>query len=660
MKKRKFWDATTPVMLLCAALLLFTGVTFFLNIAVFFVQLSVTAVLFAAVGWRLIHVRRDMRRMLSTIADSLDMNAKASLEKSPLPVMVISDNGEILWYSQKFQKEILDNDKFGQPVSSVVGSVSIDELKTGVVDVDIKDKRYTVYVSRLTQTGEIYLLYFVENTRLKKISEEYTLSRPAVVLFYIDNMDELLQNTRSSERAQISSRVESMLEDWVSSTTGVLRRFASDRFILVVEHRHLQQMIINRFNILDKIRGVQTDANQSVTMSIGVGQGTSLRESEQYARQAIDMSLGRGGDQAAVKTKDGYDFYGGVSQGVERRTKVRTRVIASALSELIAGSDKVLVMGHRASDLDCLGSSAAIAMSIRNSGKFSCVVVNKSQTLAPELIERYTDLGYGDIFIKPEEAEELMTQKSLLIITDVHIPKMLECEDIYRIAKSTVVIDHHRKMVGHIDDAVIFYHEPFASSTCEMVAELFQYLDDVKLSRIDAESLLAGIMLDTRNFVFNAGVRTFEAAAYLRRVGADTVEVKRLFAGSMGLYKEKADIVANAEIYRRVAIAHNELNNAPLSRIAASQAANELLYIKGVDASFVIYKDGTSVSISARSMGGFNVQLVMEAMGGGGHLTMAGAQLADTTPEQAGTILRQTIDTYLNEREQSRSTAQPV
>lgn len=656
MKKNRFWDTTTPVAILGAALLAATGVSYFLNSAVFFIQLPVTAIIFAVVGWRLVRVRRDIRRMLSGVSQSLDMSSRESLEKTPLPVAVCSKQGEILWYNNRFRGEVLkDNDAYGQSFISI-GGVSIEEIaKNGVADIDRNDRRYTVYLSEDANIADgVYLLYFVENTRLKKISEEYTLSRPSVVLFYIDNMDDLLQNARASERAQISSKVEALLEDWISSTTGVLRRYTSDKFILVVEHRHLQQMIVKKFNILDRIRSVQTDANQSVTLSIGVGQGATLRESEQFARQAIDMALGRGGDQAAVKTKNGFDFYGGVSQGVERHTKVRVRVIASALTELINGSDNVLIMGHRFSDLDSLGSAAAFASAVRSMGKQANAVVKKSQSLAPELIERYNASGCGDIFIEPEQAKELITQKTLLIITDTHNSRLLESEEIYLEAKISVVIDHHRKLIDHIDNAVIFYSEPFASSASEMVTELAQYIDGASLSRLDAESLLAGIMLDTKNFVFNAGVRTFEAAAYLKRLGADTVEVKRMFTGGMSTYRKKYEIAASAQILGQAAIAFDKTDEGDgRQRIAAAQAADELLYLKGVEASFVIFKEGTSTSISARSLGRFNVQLIMEAMGGGGHLTMAGAQFSDTTPEQAYDMLKKAIDNYVKERGKS-------
>ncbi|MDD2417416.1 MAG: DHH family phosphoesterase [Oscillospiraceae bacterium] len=651
-KRRKAWDIKPPVFILGVALLLCVAATYFINRQVFYVELGLTVIVFGVVGWRLLLVKRDIRRTLSRVAERLNQTDRSSLSDSPLPVVVCSDRGEILWYNEKFGNEVLEKgDVFGDSIASVTGGIPISELaKSNSAETSYGSHRYTVYISHIEDNESLtHILHYVENTRLKLISEEYTLSRPAVVLFYIDNMDELLLNARDSERAQITGKVQTMLEDWTSTTTGILRRYKSDRFLFIVEQRHLQQMILKKFDILDRVRTIQTDSNLNTTLSIGVGQGACFKESELLSRQAIDMALSRGGDQAAVKTKNGFDFYGGISRGVEKRTKVRTRVIASSLQELITDSDNVICMGHRYSDLDCLGSGTALACCVRELGKPANVVVRKKQTLASQLITRYEEAGLSDLFIEPEEASSLIKSNTLLIVTDTHNLGLLESEEIYRAAGNVVVIDHHRKMVDHIDNAVIFYHEPNASSASEMVAELVQYIDGIKISKLDAESLLAGIMLDTRSFVFKAGVRTFEAAAYLRRMGADTVEVRRLFSGNIQIYKNKADIVAQAKIYGHSAISIDRSGRDNGLRVAAAQAADELLYIKGIEASFVLFPEGGSVAISARSLGKINVQLIMEALGGGGHHTMAGCQLDGVNLEQALDILKSEIDKYYQE-----------
>ena len=654
-KNKRFWSLSPIILLLTLALAAAVMVSFFYNRILFYVELVLFAAVLIVIGWRLRRMKKDIGRYLRRIAGSLNQSEQDALSAFPLPVMVSAVNGEIIWYNDLFRHQVLDgNELFGESAGVPTGGATMGELqKKKFIDVSYAGRRYTVYISPVrVREATLYVLYYVDDTQLKEIAEEYALSRPAVMMVYIDNIEELMQNIRDSERAQLSGRVETLLEDWISITSGILRKFGTDHFMVVVEQRHLQKIIEGRFDILDRVRTIQTGDHMSVTLSIGVGQGDTLRDSEAMAKQAIEMALGRGGDQAAVKTKNGFDFYGGVSKGVEKRTKVRTRVVASALQELITGSDNVLVMGHRFSDLDCLGSAVALAAAARNHGRPAYVVTQRSKTLARELIERYEEAGRGDIFIEPDEAMPLLTRRSLVIITDTHNPKMLEWNPLYENAQTVVVIDHHRKMVDYIDNAVIFYHEPYSSSASEMVAELVQYLGSGALSRLEAEALLAGIMLDTRSFVMKAGVRTFEAAAYLRKLGADTVEVKRMFSGSMEMYRKKTAIIARAELYKNTAIACDQ-EGGPEVRIAASQAADELLSIKGVDASFTLFDDNGSINISARSLGDFNVQLVMEAIGGGGHLTMAGALLKDTGMDQAKRRRVQAIDAHLEERERS-------
>lgn len=655
MNKRKK-SLLIPAAVLTGVLLAFAvGVTFFYNRPLFYGELAAFLLLAVFLFWRIRCLRSDTARYLSFVARRLSQDEQASLSAFPMPVLVSSASGEVIWYNDRFREEVLEGQEaFGESVGTLTGGATTADLqkKRTLDDVRLGRRRYTVCVSPSeVHDTVLYVLYYWENTKLRETAEEYAASRPVVMVVYIDNLEELMQDGRDSERAQMAGKVETLLEDWIGGTTGLLRKCGTDRYLVVLEYRHMQRILDTRFDILDRVRSVQTGERTGATLSIGVGQGETLRESEEMARQALDMALGRGGDQAAVKTKNGFDFYGGVSKGVERRTKVRTRVVASALLELIAASDNVLVMGHRYSDLDCLGAAVALAAASRRHGKPAYVVTQRGTTLAPELIERYEKAGRGDIFIEPEEAGPLLNRKTLLLITDTHNPTMLEWPALYREAQTVAVIDHHRKMVDHIDNAVIFYHEPYSSSASEMVAELVQYMGG-GLTRLEAEALLAGIMLDTRSFIMKAGVRTFEAAAYLRKQGADTVEVKRMFSGSMEAYRKKSDIVGRAELYRHTAISCDETGG-PEVRIAAAQAADELLSIKGVDASFVLFMEHGDVNISARSLGDFNVQLVMEAVGGGGHLTMAGAQLKDTGMDEAKKRLTQAIDRHLEDRERS-------
>ena len=631
------------------------GVTFFYNRPLFYGEAAALAVLavFLLINTR--RIRNDTARYLSRIARHLSQEKQDSLSAFPMPVAVCGASGEIVWYNELFREQVLEGSEiFGEPAAVITGGCSLEDAqKKKALDVRLGKKRYTVSLSQVNmRDSKLYVLYYLDDTRLKETAEEYAASRPAVMVVYIDNLEEIMQDVRDSEKAQMSGKVETLLEDWIGSTTGILRKCGTDKYMVVIEQRHLQGILEGKFDILDRVRTIQTGERAGITLSIGVGRGETLRESEEMARQALEMALGRGGDQAAIKTKNGFDFYGGASKGVERRTKVRTRVVASALSELIQTAENVLVMGHRYSDLDCLGSAVAMAAAVRAMGKPANVVTQRKTTLAPELLERYGKAGRGDLFLEPDNAMLLVSRRTLLIITDTHNPNMLEWPPLYQAAQTVVVIDHHRKMVDFIDNAVIFYHEPYSSSASEMVAELVQYMAGSSLTRLEAEALLAGIMLDTRSFVMKAGVRTFEAAAYLRKQGADTVEVKRMFSGSMEAYRKKSAIVAGAELYRHTAIASDE-EGGPEVRIAAAQAADELLSIKGVEASFALFVDGEDVNISARSMGDFNVQLVMEALGGGGHLTMAGALLKHTSMEEAKRRLMEAIDGHLEARERS-------
>lgn len=655
MKNKPFWSLSPAVILLAATLVIVTGATFFLNPTVFYVEAGVVLAVLVVCIWRLSRMRADVGRYLTRISGQLDQTNQDALAQFPLPVAVATEQGEVFWYNEAFRQQVLDGGElYGDSVETIDGGLKPKDLqKKRFFDISYRGRSYTVYTSVVrVREASLYVLYYVDNTHLKEIAEEYALSRPSVMMVYIDNVEEVMQDIRDSERAQITGRVETILEDWIGSTTGVLRKYGTDRFMVLLEQRHLDHIIAGRFDILDRVRAIQTSERISVTLSIGVGQGETLRESESMARQAIEMALGRGGDQAAVKTKNGFDFYGGVSKGIEKRTKVRTRVVASALQELIEGSENVLVMGHRFSDLDCLGSAVAMAAAARSLGRPAYVVTQREKTLAKELLDRYEQAGQGDFFIEPDDGLPLVNRRTLLIITDTHNPDMLEWPPLYQRAETVVVIDHHRKMVNHIDNAVIFYHEPYSSSASEMVAELVQYMGAHSISRLEAEALLAGIMLDTRSFVMKAGVRTFEAAAYLRKQGADTVEVKRMFSESAATYRKKADIVSRAEIYRRTAIAYDEGGGTEV-RIAASQAADELLSIKGVDAAFTLFVENGGVNVSARSMGDFNVQLVMEAIGGGGHLTMAGAYLKDMGMDEARGMLVRAIDAHIETRERS-------
>lgn len=636
---------------LIIALVIMQGYIYTKDINVFWLSAPFVVLIGGFAIGKLIQVTRKTFQYYARIDDELEAKMHMSVHNFPMSAVIIDSAGRIVWTNGKFTEEFPECCEYGKELSDITDIPAADFFTDNGVTITYKDSVYKVFarVPDEEEAKELTLLFFKNITDITALETEKKLSQPVVILFMVDGYEELISGCLESEKAHVSVQIDKLLEDFAGQTTGVLRKNASDRFIAVIEERHLQEILSNKVEILDKAREIFVNDRLNVTMSIGIGRtGKTLKESEQFARQALEMALGRGGDQAAVKTDNGFEFYGGVSKGVERHTKVKTRIIANSLLELVDNADRIFIMGHKYSDLDSVGSSVGLTCAIRNLGKSAWAVCDYSTSLAKVLIDRFPHVdGEEPLFREPSDAIEELTDNSLLIICDTHNPLIIESKELYEKAKKVVVIDHHRKMVNYIDNAVIFHHEPYASSASEMVTELIQYFGEAgKLRAVQAECLLAGIMLDTKNFVMKTGVRTFEAAAVLRKMGADTITVKKMFSSSIDSYKRKTQIVAEAEIYRKCAIAPCDFYADDL-RIVAPQAADELLTIKNVDASFVLYKTmSNEISISARSMGNLNVQLIMEALGGGGHQTMAGAQLKNETLSEALEVLKKSIDDY--------------
>lgn len=597
-------------------------------------------------------VKRNSFYFLRYIAKRLNTNDTDILSTFPIPVAVYTNDRKFMWGNDLFIQQVISGYESKIEREQDIIQYNFDKACTqNGIQVKIDNSYFQMYGTKSPiKDTDVYVLYFMDITQLKKTEYEYTMSKPSVIKILLDNYEEVLKNIKESERSRILGGIDDIMERFINSTNGFLRKLERDQFIAVIEKRHLDELIKGRFKILDEARQLETGGLYPMTLSIGVGkEAKDLAESEHFASQALDMALGRGGDQAAVKTSDGYDFYGGVAQSIEKRTKVKTRIIAQALHELIIASDCVMVMGHRFSDLDCVGAAVGMAGAIKATGRKSYIVVDYEKSLSTSLINKLknNESGfYKDMFISPVDAFDVLTNNTLLIIVDTHSPTFVESAKLYKAAQQVVVIDHHRKMVNYINDAVIFYHETFASSASEMVTELIQYLPSkYKIGKPEAEALLAGIMLDTRTFVIRTGVRTFEAAAYLRRLGADTVTVRKFFAGTMDSYQRKSSIVSNADIYRDCAISMTQVEFADI-RVVAPQAADEMLGLADVHAAFVIYPVGNIVNISARSLGEINVQVIMESLKGGGHQTMAATQLADINIEDAKNMLVEAIDEY--------------
>ena len=651
-KKNRMWIITPALTAGMIALMAMSAAAWVWDWRIGVAETLVSVGIIAYTLVRLGLLRRDVNRYIRQTVASLSAYDREAIASFPLPTLAVSGTNEILYYNKLFLEQVSGNASIiGSSVSVFLGGMVGDawQRKTSL-EVSYRSSQFTVYVRPTGVASPAYLLFFVENTELKRIAKQYRESRPVAMILYIDNLDEVMQNARESERARLSDEVEDLLEDWMLMVGGILRRYDDDRFLAVMEQQYLEEAVEKKFDILDKVRHIETADHVPLTLSIGVSGGETMRECEQSARQALEMALGRGGDQVAMKVGGGYRFFGGVSNGVEKYNKVRTRVMAAAISEVINDSDKVLVMGHRFSDLDSIGSCIGMVALAKGMGKPAFAVTDTGKSMAKELINRYSS-EKEPIFITPDEAMTMVTENTVLIITDTHSTAMVESVPLYELCRTVVVIDHHRKMVDHIENAILFYHEPFASSASEMVAEMVPYLNRNKaVSRSEAEALLAGIMLDTRQFVMRVSVRTFEAAAALRQLGADTVRVKRLFAGSLDMYRVKSEIVAAAEAYRKTAIAPYRGSGADL-RIAAAQAADELLSVQNVLATFTLFEENHAVNISARSFGDCNVQLIMEDLGGGGHLMMAGAQMKEVSMDEAVERLKKAIDRYWTSRE---------
>lgn len=609
-------------------------------------------VLFLTAGFttaKLITVTRRNFQYFAHIDEEIGQMERVSLSGLPLGIAITDRTGKLIWYNDEFARLFEEDAVYGSPIETVTSLAIGKLLEKKSCEIDYKDGYYQVYAPSPDEEHEVCMIYFRDITRLRLLEIEKKMSQPIVIVFIIDSYDELFGGSAESETANITVQIDKLLEDFISGTCGILRKYGKDRFWAVVEEKYVRAMIDGKVKILDSVREIQVNERVNVTLSIGIGRtAKTIAESEEFAKQALDMALGRGGDQAAIKTENGFEFFGGVSKGIERHTKVKTRIIANSLIEAIEASDGIYIMGHRNSDLDSVGSSVGLACAIRRLGKTAHALIDTSTTLSRQLYNYITEKEEKPgLFLAPAQARESFTDQSLLIVVDTHNPKIVDDPELLERAQKIVVIDHHRKMVNFIDNAMIFHHEPYASSASEMVTELLQYFGDAgKIPSVYADALLSGITLDTKNFTLRTGVRTFEAAAFLRKLGADTVSVKSLFSNSIDCYKQKSELVSSASVYRNCAIAVTEKITDDM-RIAAPQAADELLGVSDVNASFVISKTAVGeVSLSCRSLGAVNVQLIAEKLGGGGHQTMAGAQFKGESTGQVYQKLKEAIDHY--------------
>ncbi len=652
---KKLWKKIDTSIVSFSAAAVFIAVTLFLNKWLALAELVFAVALLV---FKLQYQKRVKRKLLyqvKTVADELDFERGEAFKALSVACAVIEKNGQIVWFNDSFKTTFSIDEE--TPLCNIRAVLKRDGSIDRIIDgrgfkIKVGLQYFAVYSSEVpVDEEELYLLYFFDETKLRITEKEYYDSRPSLMLSVVDNANEIYQSFKESDCASIFGRIEQEIDNWVSSYGGLCRKYSSTRMLIFVEERSLQRMIADKFSILDTIRQMTYEGRScDVTLSIGVGKESTLSDANESAKQALDMAQSRGGDQVAIRHDAQYKFFGGVSAGFEKRNKVKTRLISRSIANIINDSDNILIMGHRFSDFDSFGGAVGMYSIASHFSKRANIVVDADTTLASALVESFKEHYPSDVLVKPERAKSLVGENTLLVVVDTHKKDFCEAPELIDKAEKVMVIDHHRKSVGFIEDTVMFYHVPTASSSCEMISEICEYIDTSPfIDKFTAEALLAGISLDTRNFIIRTGVRTFEAAAYLRARSASTLEVKKLFANDMEVFHRRNSIIDNAQIYReKYAISYASFKNKNI-RLITSQAADEMLNVEGVKASFVLFETPGIINISARSYGEVNVQLIMEQLGGGGHQTMSACQLPDLTPEEAIERLKKSIDKHFTD-----------
>lgn len=615
-------------------------------------------------NWRIANFRKkEWNRYIETLSLDIDETTKKAIMNLPIPLCILEFDGNISWYNNKFYEMTQSSDLLGENIDNIVKNLNLrkvlNENKEMYTEVDYKDRQYTVVYNVIkneqnNQVKYLMMLYWIDKTEYLALTKKYEEEKNIIMLIQVDGYDEVLKSTSEEKRSLISVELERILLGMETSLQAAVKKTSKDKYIVITNQRGLSKLQENKFTILDTIRNIDYGNTLPVTISIGVGRGgDSIHESIKLATGALDLALGRGGDQAIIKTKDKFEFYGGKSKAVEKTTKVKSRLIGHALKEIVSQSKTIYIMGHKYPDLDAMGSAVGIYDICKSLKKETHIVLDSVNESIDEFVSRLKKSDYyKDLFISREDAIKNCTKDTLVVVVDTHRPSYTECEELLGISKKIAVIDHHRKGVESIQDTVLSFHEIYVSSTCEMVTEVVQYLeDDVKINKLTAEGLLAGISLDTKFFAFKTGVRTFEAASYLKKAGADTTEVKKLFRTKVEDFKTKAEIISNTNIINnRICISYSKIQSENINVVIA-QAADELLTVKKIEASFVLgEKDGT-VFISARSLGKINVHVLMEKLGGGGHIDIAGAQLEGISIKEAYTKVNEIIEQYLREED---------
>ena len=611
--------------------------------------------------------KSEISETLQDLTLTVDTAAKTSLINSPFPLIILETDGNIIWRSTKFTTEFANID-INTYLNDLIVDIK-DEIESGstgnsdiLTEMKIENNMYKVmgrYVNfrnrdRKNKKEYMVILYFIDDTENKKLQKEYRDSKSCVGIIMVDNYEETMQRLDAGEKPQIIAEIDKQMYDWANKTNGVLIKSDRDRYVYLFEQRYLEDVKEDKFSILDKIKDIDTKEKVQFTLSIAISnEGNTDKEKYKSAQSAMDVVLGRGGDQAVIRENEIYKFFGGRVEEVEKRTKVKARVVAHALENLMKDASKVMVMGHTNPDMDSIGSCMGIYRLAKTLNTNAYIVCSDNTPALENFMEEVKkDPEYEDIIINKEVALENVDEDTLLVVVDTHKLNYVDSEELLEKAKKIVVVDHHRRSTDFIEDATLMFQEVYASSAAELVTELLQYAEaKINLKTIEAESLYAGIMMDTKNFTFKTGVRTFEAAAYLRRCGVDIIRVKKWFQSDLKSFNTIADIVKKAEIVGQgIAISiYDEVTQE--ANLICAKAADELLTISDITASFVLGNTGDKICISGRSIGDINVQVILEKLGGGGHITLAGAQVEGMTMDETRQELINRIHEYFSEIE---------
>lgn len=611
--------------------------------------------------------RREIDKYIKGLSNEFDYVTQDAVFNLPIPLLLVRLDGRVTWYNPKFKEMVDTSEILGEKIGNIISDFKVNKFTSekkehGCVRIKYENNYYKVFYNIVSPKDEedienqVLVTYWVDESEYQNLQIKYDEDLCNIAILQIDNYDDVLKDTNELQRPLILAEIERTINEFAKEIDSAIKRFDKGKYLIVFENRYLKMLEDRKFDIIDQVREIDSGNDMPVTISMGVGSGAgSINQSFEFAKAGIDIALGRGGDQVVLKSKDKLSFYGGKTRTVEKRAKVKARVIAHALKQLVDQSEEVFIMGHKVPDMDCFGAAIGIYRAVKSRGKTPYIVLDG---VNPAIQNIYEDIKENspELFraiISPEEAIYRAKKDSLCIIVDIHRPSRVEVHELLDIIDKKIVIDHHRRSSEFIEDPVLLYLEPYASSTCELVTEVLSYYEEkLKIEKIEAEALLSGIIVDTKYFTFNTGVRTFEAASFLRRSGADTTDVRQLFQDDYQTVLLRAELIQEAELIdSKIAIAAKEFTSDD-SVLVAAQTADELLKIKGIGASFVLVKKDNKIHISGRSYGDINVQVILEKLGGGGHLTVAGAQLEDITLEAARKKLMNAIKEYMSEGEE--------